>query len=413
MGVYATLRYPGDEYEMYLCYLYADLTPANYTDDDAELANLLRNYYKGTGSGGDYSTPPDYAWQNLTMDYGGEDSLVEIMLDGKPNKVAFYNFFPEIEGFVDNGMVGTVHSNSDYDGWLGYITIDSQVVGKYNDKEVTLYNMYYSDQWYLTTEPIEIWVKADGSLSMGVYAALRYPGDEYDMYLCYVYADLAPIDYTFDDVELASKLVGDYEGTATGGDYSTPPDYGWTALSFNYNEGDYDAVEISMTGSDNEVLIENIFPEIEGFEDEGLIGKVHANSDYAGWLGYISIESQVVGTFNGKDVTLKNMYYSDNQWYLTTDPIELWVTEDGALSSGVYATLLYPGEEYDMYLVYVNAALTPVEGGVQGIAADVTATNNAPVELFTINGMRVNSRNLAPGLYIRRQGNEVTKVIIK
>jgi hypothetical protein len=66
-----------------------------------------------------------------------------------------------------------------------------------------------------------------------------------------------------------------------------------------------------------------------------------------------------------------------------------------------------------MYLDVRYAKLTPVEGGVQGIAADVTATNNAPVELFTINGMRVNSRNLAPGLYIRRQGNEVTKVIIK
>jgi hypothetical protein len=80
---------------------------------------------------------------------------------------------------------------------------------------------------------------------------------------------------------------------------------------------------------------------------------------------------------------------------------------------GTYACLRYPGEEYEMYLCYVYADLSPDESGVQGIAADMTTVNNAPVEYFSINGMRVNGNNLVPGLYIKRQGTQVTKVIVK
>lgn len=50
--------------------------------------------------------------------------------------------------------------------------------------------------------------------------------------------------------------------------------------------------------------------------------------------------------------------------------------------------------------------------GVEGIAAD-NAPANAPVEFFNINGVSVNADNLTPGLYIRRQGTKVEKVIVK
>lgn len=38
---------------------------------------------------------------------------------------------------------------------------------------------------------------------------------------------------------------------------------------------------------------------------------------------------------------------------------------------------------------------------------------NAPAEFFTIQGIKVNNDNLAPGVYIRKQGNKTVKVMIK
>ncbi len=38
---------------------------------------------------------------------------------------------------------------------------------------------------------------------------------------------------------------------------------------------------------------------------------------------------------------------------------------------------------------------------------------NAPVEYFNLNGIRVGSENLAPGIYIMRQGKKVSKVLIR
>ncbi len=52
------------------------------------------------------------------------------------------------------------------------------------------------------------------------------------------------------------------------------------------------------------------------------------------------------------------------------------------------------------------------EGGIHGGVADVTVDDsNAPVEYYNLQGVRVD--NPANGLYIRRQGNNVTKVIVK
>lgn len=49
------------------------------------------------------------------------------------------------------------------------------------------------------------------------------------------------------------------------------------------------------------------------------------------------------------------------------------------------------------------------KAGVNDIVADTDA--NAPVEMFDLNGRRV--ENAAPGLYIQRQGSTITKVVVK
>lgn len=49
--------------------------------------------------------------------------------------------------------------------------------------------------------------------------------------------------------------------------------------------------------------------------------------------------------------------------------------------------------------------------GIGGIAVDNNA--DAPVEYFNLKGMRISSENLAPGIYIRRQGTDVKKILVK
>lgn len=50
------------------------------------------------------------------------------------------------------------------------------------------------------------------------------------------------------------------------------------------------------------------------------------------------------------------------------------------------------------------------KAGVDEVVADEDV--NAPVEMYNLNGVRVNG-DVAPGLYIRRQGSTVTKVVIR
>ena len=52
-----------------------------------------------------------------------------------------------------------------------------------------------------------------------------------------------------------------------------------------------------------------------------------------------------------------------------------------------------------------------VEGaGVNDINID---NSNAPVEIYNLNGIRVDNDNLAPGVYVKRQGSKTSKFIVK
>lgn len=57
-----------------------------------------------------------------------------------------------------------------------------------------------------------------------------------------------------------------------------------------------------------------------------------------------------------------------------------------------------------------RVTLTSKEDTTTGIS-DVMTDDNAPVEYYNLNGMRVNDP--APGIYIRRQGNKVSKIIVR
>lgn len=61
------------------------------------------------------------------------------------------------------------------------------------------------------------------------------------------------------------------------------------------------------------------------------------------------------------------------------------------------------------YVVSCNVFVSG-EAGIRDLEGD---DSDAPVEYYNLNGVRVNSGALAPGLYIKRQGAHATKVIVR
>ena len=80
-------------------------------------------------------------------------------------------------------------------------------------------------------------------------------------------------------------------------------------------------------------------------------------------------------------------------------------------SNGVYKYAL--AQESPKVVTPANEMFAvKASSGVEDITIE-EADNNAPVEYFNINGVRVNSDNLTPGIYIKRQGKKVEKIVIR
>lgn len=67
-------------------------------------------------------------------------------------------------------------------------------------------------------------------------------------------------------------------------------------------------------------------------------------------------------------------------------------------------------DSYDSFAreINFNANAGNITTGVEGVGVD-----EAPVEFYNLQGVRMTSDTLAPGIYIRRQGNETSKVYIR
>ncbi|MCH5346252.1 MAG: hypothetical protein J1E63_04045 [Muribaculaceae bacterium] len=59
-------------------------------------------------------------------------------------------------------------------------------------------------------------------------------------------------------------------------------------------------------------------------------------------------------------------------------------------------------------------ALTYVDNrNATGVDMIEVEDSNAPAIYFNMNGQQVNGKNMAPGIYIKKQGNKTTKVVVK
>ena len=134
--------------------------------------------------------------------------------------------------------------------------------------------------------------------------------------------------------------------------------------------------------------------------------------------GYVLREFYVTGTDIIGEISISS---SDSQ--ITVSPTTL------PREGGVVVMVFNPSKVATSYVtipVYVsakNASTVTVNcltkwsgkyyanGGMTGI--DDVEADTAAAEYYTLQGVRVDAENLTPGLYIRRQGNTVTKVVIR
>lgn len=84
---------------------------------------------------------------------------------------------------------------------------------------------------------------------------------------------------------------------------------------------------------------------------------------------------------------------------------KIWTAPEGGVSLAEF-TFSNKGRIGKIMIDYVSDEL-------QGIEDIVNDNANAPVEYYNLQGIRVNGENLTPGIYIRRQGSEVIKVLVK
>jgi hypothetical protein len=91
----------------------------------------------------------------------------------------------------------------------------------------------------------------------------------------------------------------------------------------------------------------------------------------------------------------------------TTSRTGVWTAKDGAKNSS--ATLAIKTGAASQFYQQIYIAYAPKdESGIEGVAVD---NSNAPVEFYNLQGVRV--ANPTNGIYVKRQGNTATKVLVK
>jgi|GEM_PF-1692367 carbohydrate binding family 6 len=111
--------------------------------------------------------------------------------------------------------------------------------------------------------------------------------------------------------------------------------------------------------------------------------------------------------FNALDVTATTNL-GEGQEGTWDKETKTWTAPNGIVNKVVF-TVSANARMCGITAVYV-ADPNATAAGIEGIAAENNA--DAPVEYYNLQGVRVNGENLSNGIYIRRQGSDVSKVYI-
>ena len=113
-----------------------------------------------------------------------------------------------------------------------------------------------------------------------------------------------------------------------------------------------------------------------------------------------------IGKYTGEDITFNFKFTPVIPFAVYTAP----VGGTGLGAPAAPATNLTL-QEFGGKVVTFPLTITSTSFDVSGVEGVVIEAEDAPVEYYNLQGQRVNG-DLAPGIYIRRQGTTVTKVRI-
>lgn len=112
-------------------------------------------------------------------------------------------------------------------------------------------------------------------------------------------------------------------------------------------------------------------------------------------------------------------------WSEVTNETEAQCLVYYAMRTGKYTTMCMGSDRYPFETLYDTGLQESYQGPMKNVPvlkllytkgagiADIDADNNAPVEYYNLQGVRMHENTLAPGVYIRRQGTNVTKLTVK
>lgn len=157
-------------------------------------------------------------------------------------------------------------------------------------------------------------------------------------------------------------------------------------------------------GAPSLLVIPSTFP-VDKIEFIGYCNdKNDANTSWVATLGVEENGAYKELYTNDGSVFCKNMYSKKEDWKAMTvaEMPTITVTLPSAITGNIW---FKNGGKQPCWFIKLHKAA----GGTSAIT-DINVDENAPVEYFNLQGMRV--ENPANGLFIKRQGNKATKVIM-
>lgn len=171
-----------------------------------------------------------------------------------------------------------------------------------------------------------------------------------------------------------------------------------------------DAITLTVsqgTNTSNPPMWWNYTPTATAPNERGCELRLYANEDVtvSAATGYKI--NKIVITLNAGSTTFGTQTVTceggEGTW---TNNTKTWAATSGDVTSVKF--MAGGSSRYGQFTVeYVATTL----GAIDSVISDADA--DAPAEYFNLQGIRVNADNLTPGIYVLRQGNKVSKVLVK